>query len=95
MEMQGVYMSFVGSTGFLGACIVRVPAQATKQAAGALAIQEAWKQECNPGGEVMSIIMDDVQMAATDEKWFNRLLNRTEVEEWDNSVCAAMDAGRH
>lgn len=88
MDKQAVYMSFVNGNGFAGACIVLVERGEDTNAMGRLAIQESHNQKCNPGGEVLMLMVSDEIRDATDQTLFNRLMNRAEVEAWDNAMCA-------
>lgn len=73
-----VYMSFVKDECFLGACIVHADDQED-------ALRVAWRKNCNPGGEVMSVI---VRHNLPDEKWFDRLLAKTDLAEMECELNA-------
>jgi hypothetical protein len=67
---------------FLGACIVRGTEPIMGHPRPTDPVPEAWRQGCNPGGEVaMHRVPDDREPPA---EWCNRLLTREE--------CAALDA---
>jgi hypothetical protein len=92
MKKKAVFISFVDGTGFAGACIVHVDDKGNDKANGKAALQEAWYQDCNPGGEAMIIPMSDEVRDITDPKYINRLLSRAEAEAWDNEILAKQGA---
>lgn len=78
MEKAWFYLSFATDEGFRGGCVVRGDdvAEATK---------EAWRQGCNPGGEVLGAQVPDDLMPR--ESYCNRLLTKVEIDEcWDDCV---------
>ena len=48
------------------------------------AIQEAWRRNINPGGEVQGICLDEVEAPAA---WRNRLLTKKQTKEADHSLA--------
>lgn len=70
--MQPFYMSFVKDGAFAGACLVY--ASDAKSA-----MQTAWEQKCNPGGEIQMLNPKFIP----DDKWFNRLLSISDLREME------------
>jgi hypothetical protein len=80
--MNTYFMSFVDfdkdqEQEFIGACIVR--AKNSEDAP-----QEAWRRGCNPGGEMIGLLVPDDRLP--DERWYNRTLTREEVEDMGEEV---------
>jgi len=69
------YLSFAGEEGWLGACYVEA-------ASFELAMFEAHRQGCNPGGEIAAW---DVDFLAEDlgDEWRNRLLTKADLRRMD------------
>ena len=76
--MRGQYLSFAGDEGFRGACMVH----------GANideAILRASELGINPGGEVVSCPIDDLELFVP-EKWRDRLLTKQDVADFDREM---------
>lgn len=57
-------------TRFVGVCIVKAPGPTT-------ALQEAWFQKCNPGGEAS--INGPLPLGGIDDEFLNRVLTKDEA----------------
>lgn len=79
--MTVYYMSFVnidlpeGIDRFAGACLVHASNPQR-------AVEIAWERECNPGGEIAMI----EPTCIPDEKWFYRILLRSELAELETEL---------
>jgi hypothetical protein len=78
--------SLPAGTQFLGACIVEGGTSGDLKADLAVAIQNAWRLECNPGGEIKFQEVAPSIEPHIKPKWRNRLLTRTECEQFDLEI---------
>lgn len=70
--MKRWYLSFAGEEGWRGCAHIKAPSADA-------AITESWRLGINPGGEVLAWEIDP--SIAVSEEWFNRLMNRAELEK--------------
>lgn len=71
--MTKFWMSFADEHSFRGACIVEAPTFEE-------AIRSAWKNGCNPGGEVRALEIPGIYFV--DPKDMYRLIGEQEAREW-------------
>ena len=75
---------------FLGGCIVEGGDTGDGRIDLALAIQAAWRQGCNPGGEVQATpVTEELRDVVQRGGWCGRLLSRSECEAMDAAVMKA------
>jgi hypothetical protein len=94
--MKLIWMSFCDGTRpkgehFLGACIVEIAETGDPRTDSRAAITRAWEMGCNPGGEVMPATLTEAVSLRVGPKWKNRLLTRTECEEFDREMSACLN----
>ncbi len=77
------YLSFVKDGKFAGGVIVEA-------ADFPGAIQETWRQKCNPGGEIKGAAFPDDVAMLTGQKWKNRLLSKEDVDSFDKEIGTLM-----
>lgn len=70
------WLSFAAEDGFRGACQVWAPSYM-------LAIREAHRLGCNPGGEVKGMDLDPTAVRFVDEKYIGVLMNEHDCEIFD------------
>jgi hypothetical protein len=71
---------------FLGACIVPMGETGDTRTDLHLAMKNAWRLRCNPGGEIrFQPIMPSIERHIH-AKWIGRLLSREECAEFDREI---------
>lgn len=74
------WLSFTNDSGFLGACLVRAKDDEDP-------IQIAWDNKCNPGGEVMGLLIEEKLWDEPGNPYeLNRLYSKDEINEIDEVV---------
>lgn len=73
---------------FLGACIIEGGNTRDRAADLRLALRNAWRHECNPGGDVKAHPIPPEAARLIEKRWIGRLLSRAEADAVGEEVAA-------